>query len=560
MKLQGKLKVVLKDAETDEIVYEREKHNTVTGAAYNVINGAVARARKANYSQLQLGSNSEDIIRMLFGGMMVFSERPDSDMVVPNAELMTKSLGNGNQGSPISGSVMKGTLTSATVTADSAEFQWDFSANQCNGRISAICLTSNKGGELGCRIMARDSSKNSESFIYGYSDKLCSDVDTDFSASYPRTNFLNLTGGTGNTGLKLIDGDKLVAYQGTTRYTWDLEKYRNTFDFTDTQYILPEIQATTETVDTPIPGYVGNDDGNLIHGPMTDYALKGKCVCTENNNNYTYTLQLTKCTRTSQSTINVPMNNIITDIKLRYADLGCDVPDDGIDTYQNINNNIEYNCFTWDNKLYWFVGSLNNSDTDFIAIYIQEYDGSFTVIDNLQQSGTDFDTAFLNLIDSSNISGYKGVLYGDSIFGMNTWFDIAVLDHEEEITETIGGETVTRTILVGAPYMRVNDYWFLIDISSAQGVRSKVQNRPSFYIPNATLCFSRLTIDSLAPLPYYRTLGNAVGESNAYDMNWCVASVLRTNYLATIWTDSTPATKTPSHVMTVTYRLTRTNS
>lgn len=559
MKLNGRLKVVLKDAETGEIVYEREKHNTVTGAVYNVINGAVARARKANYSQLQLGNNSEDIIRMLFGGMMVFSERPDSELLVPDAELMTKSLGNGNQGSPIAGSVMKGTLTSATVTADSAEFQWDFSANQCNGRISAICLTSNKGGELGCRIMARDSGRRSESFIYGYSDNLCSDEYEDFSTAYPRTNVLNLTGGTGNTGLKLIDGDKLVAYQGTTRYTWDLEKYRNTFDFTDTQYNLPNIPCTTEEVDTPIPGSTGNVEGNLIQGPMSDYALKGKCVYNENSGNFTYTLQLTKCTRTSQSTVNVPMNNIITDIKLRYADLNCDVPAEGQSTCYNINNNLEYNCFTWDNKLYWFVGSLNNSDTDFIAIYIQEYDGSFTVVDNLQQSGTDFDTAFLNLIDSSNIR-FKGVLYGDSIFGDNTWFDIAILDHEEEITETIGNEQVTRTVLVGAPYMRVNDYWFLIDISSAQGIRSKVQNRPSFYIPNAKYCFTRLTIDSLAPLPYYRTLGNAVGDSNADSMNWCVASVLRTNYLATIWTDSTPATKTPSHVMTVTYRLTRTNS
>lgn len=557
MGIEGRVKIELRDAITGEVIDTREEHNQVTDAVYNVINGAVARARKGNYAQLQLGSQTEDIIKQLFGGVMIFSENIDTSHLVPSADEMMTMIGNGNQQSPITGSGYKGTLRSATYNSDYSEieFIWDFSSTQCNGTIAAICLTSNKGGELGCRVEARDTSRYSDSFVYAYSDRLGYDENESLSASYPNTNILNLIGGDGNDGLRLLDGKYLVAYRGDTKYTWDLSKYKNRFDFNENQTTLPEIQATIEQVTTEIPGYTGNVEGNLIHGPMTDYALKGKCVYTTNNDNTTYTLQLTKCTKTSQSTINVPMNNIITAIKAKYDAKGCAYPDRDQTTCYNINNSLANCCFTWDNKLIWLVGSYNNSDTDFLNIYIQEYDGSYVVIDTLVE-----DTVFYNLIDKTNLSTFKGVLYGaDNIFSDNSLFDIAVVDD--------------------AVYMRARDYFFLMCIDDEASSGVFMDNRPSFYVYNSRYCFSRLVPDIefgytpptpenpgdpipeppyIAKLPFYRPLGNAVSSSSADSNNWCVNSLLRTNYLATIQIQSNPAIKTPSHVMSITYTLTRT--
>ena len=66
MKLKGRLKLEIRDAVTGEIKETRIEDNRVTDSVYNVINGAVARARRGNYAQVQLGTATEDIIRMLF--------------------------------------------------------------------------------------------------------------------------------------------------------------------------------------------------------------------------------------------------------------------------------------------------------------------------------------------------------------------------------------------------------------------------------------------------------------------------------------------------------------
>lgn len=535
MNIEGKLKLEIRDAKTGELKEVREETNMVTDSVYNVINGAVARARKGNYSQLQLGTSTEDIVRMLFGGVMVFSEAVDTTHLVPSALEMHNMVGNGNQQATIAGSGYKGNLRSATVSEDSAEFIWDFAATQCNGTIASICLTSNKGGELGCKIEAIDSSRYSDSFIYGLADVLGYDKHIDFNASYPRTNLMSFSGGTSGEGLRVYTGNKLVHYRGNYKYTWDLSKYKNRFDFTEAQVNIPTIAAEQESTDTAIPGTTGNVGGNLIKGPITDYALKGQCTFEPSGDGYKYTLVLTKCTATSQSTVNVPMNNLITAIKAKYADKGCDTPADGQNTAYNINNSIVGNCFTWDNKLFWFVGNYNNSDTEFLSIYVQEFDGSYVVINDITE-----DTAFYNLIGKASITNWNGVLYGTSSLNATALFDIFVLDTDI--------------------YVRANDFYFLLSIDADSDLGLYMDNRPNFYIKNGKVCLSRIAQDDLAAIPFYRALGNAVGNSSNNALGWCVNSILRTNYLATIQNQSNPAVKTPSDIMSITYTLTRRNS
>lgn len=524
--IKGKVKVEIRDAITGEIKDTREETNMLTNSVFNIINGATARARRGNYNPIQLGTSTEDIVRMLFGGVMIFSRNIDTTHLVPDPIEAERMIGCGNQQGTIPGSGIKGNLRSAVVTEDSAEFIWDFTATQCNGQIASICLTSNKGGELGNRIEARDASRKSGSFVYAYADSLGFDKEDDLNAAYPRTNIIELQRATSNKGLKVFDGNTITFYYGTDKYTWDLSKYKNRFDMNESQnkkIVVPYVKESGQTSTFGL---------SLVQGPMTDYALMGKCVYETSNGSTTYTLQLVKCTKNSQSGVNVPMNNIITAIQALYERKGYDnITNPGL-IASNITDSLAETCFTFNNKLIWLVGSYNNSGTDFLVIYIQDFDGSYVVLDQIQE-----DTTFYNLIDKANMGYFKGTLL--KLGTANDWFSLSAID---DMT-----------------YLTVNDYYFFLSINQESDLGIFLDNRPNFYIKEGKFCFSRLIQDELAPYPYYRALGDAYGAASEQYLGWCVNSLLRTNYLATIQNQSNPAIKTPSDIMSITYTLTRQN-
>ena len=526
--IKGKVKVEIKDAITGEIKDTREETNMLTNSVFNIINGATARARRGNYNPIQLGTSTEDIIRMLFGGIMVFSRNIDTTHLVPDPIEAERMIGCGNQQGTISGSGIKGNLRSAVVTEDSAEFIWDFAATQCNGQIASICLTSNKGGELGNSIEARDASRKSDSFVYAYEDSLGFDKENALSASYPRTNIIELQAATSNKGLRVFDGDTIAFYYGSDKYTWNLSKYKNRFDMNESQTTKIVVPYEKESGQTSTAGL------SLVQGPMTDYALMGKCIYETSGSSTTYTLQLVKCTKNSQSGVNVPMNNIITAIQALYERKGYDNITSPATIANNITASLAQTCFTFNNKLIWLVGSYNNSGTDFLVIYIQDFDGSYVVLDQIQE-----DTTFYNLIDKANMQYFKGTLLNMSGSPKNTWFTLSAVDN--------------------MTYLTVNDYYFFLSINQESDWGIFLDNRPNFYIKGGKTCFSRLIQDELAPYPYYRALGDAYGGASKNHLSWCVNSLLRTNYLATIQNQSNPAVKTPSDIMSITYTLTRQN-
>lgn len=534
MGIKGKIKLEIRDAKTGELKYSREENNMVTDAVYNVLNGAVARLNKTSSgSNLTFGSSGMEIIKTLFGGILIFDESIDTSHRVPSYTEMRTMIGNGNMYGDIANNTHKGSLRSATITEDTAEFTWDFSTGEGNGVIASICLTSSKGGELGCNIESRDSVRYSDSFINVSGNELVAGgahpLDTSLILNIPFT----LGAPTAKT-LCILDDSYFTTYCSdgvNVKKTYDLRDYQNSFLFNYNGGIKAIIPEEDEfDIGLELDGYV------LINGPICDYGLQAKCDYAMQGDNPIYTLHLVKCTSFGQEEIDVPMNNIITAILEDYQNRGLSggtSPQTPEQIVQSINVSLNKTLFTYGNKLYWLVGHMNytEAENDFLSVYVQEYNGSYVVVTPQN------DAIFYDLI-GRNISN-KVRLWG-TLFeywnAINTCFSLA--------------------FIIDKVYLTSNDYYFLINLDPSDVIGRALINRADYYIPNGNNTIGGIITDTLSMTPYYRTIGKAicnVGDS----FNWNLSFVLRTCYLATIQNQSNPATKTPADTMSITYTLTR---
>ena len=528
MKIVGKVRIELRDAKTGKLKHISEEHNVVTDSVYNIINGALARAKRGNYNSIFVGSSTEEAIKQLFGGVMVFNRSIDTSHLVPDILEMSGMIGNGNQGGTVVGSSKKGTLRSATITADSAKFVWDFPSTVCNGTIASICLTSNKGGELGCNFDARDTTKNGESIVAAYGGNLAADVAN--TVRYDNDTRLFSISGEGTTGCWVVDGDSLVQYQWTQQASykrvWSLADYKNMFKFNEYQAHLPAISPVSEEA---LQDAIMS---RFFRGICGNYALAGDASYVQDNDNVTYTLTLAKYTKNGISNINVPMNNLITAVQAVYDRKGIAYETTPNNIVSAINNAISgSNAFTIDNKLIWFVGSMGRSEDEFLNIYIQDYDGSFVTLDQIQT-----DTAFFNLINKAGLpssSGWCGFMHDRQ----NNNLNFRPVKHDDD------------------NYVYLNDYLFYLGVDPNGIWGCYFHNRPFFYAKLNDII--NMQDDTLSPKPYFRCLPSS--QSSSTNGDFVSTSVLQTNYLATIQNQSNPAIKTPSDIMSITYTLTRTN-
>lgn len=171
MALKGSAKIQLFDAKTGKLERTIESNNIITNAVTNILNGALnalaisdnngfGRHYSLNYLlDLPSGYN---LAKALMGGLLVFScnIEENAEHIIPSISEMKAFIGCGNQGSSIDGSIFKGSLneSESSMTDKSITFVWSFSAEQCNGNIGCLCLTSNKGGHLGFKFNVLDSS------------------------------------------------------------------------------------------------------------------------------------------------------------------------------------------------------------------------------------------------------------------------------------------------------------------------------------------------------------------------------------------------------------------
>lgn len=171
MALKGSAKIQLFDAKTGKLERTIESNNIITNAVTNILNGALNAlaiadnngfGRHNSLNSLLDFQSGYNLAKALMGGLLVFScnIEENAEHIIPSISEMKAFIGCGNQGSSIDGSIFKGSLneSESSVTDNSITFVWDFNAEQCNGNIGCLCLTSNKGGHLGFKFNVLDSS------------------------------------------------------------------------------------------------------------------------------------------------------------------------------------------------------------------------------------------------------------------------------------------------------------------------------------------------------------------------------------------------------------------
>lgn len=201
MELHGHAKVMLFDAKTGVMTDCVESDNIVTNFFDEVFNTAykvLATYRADNTWSMSLAFFN-NVYKDLFGGVMIFSEALEEsvDHVYPSVDEMRLMIGNGNQDVTIEGSSFKGSINvdECVVGDNYVTFVWDFSTSQCNGDIASICLTSDRGGHLGCRFDAKDAShKCRSSFLSVYSNNIFYNIGSEPSAVSMYRGLLGVTG------------------------------------------------------------------------------------------------------------------------------------------------------------------------------------------------------------------------------------------------------------------------------------------------------------------------------------------------------------------------------
>lgn len=524
--MRGEVTFKLIDTKSGVVKKTAKYHNMVTKAVENLINENTFRA--LNGYALEYKTWQEAIIKDLFGGIMLFDENISTSHLCPSVEDALHMIGIAGQYTSLNIRDKKnGTLQSAIITDDTATFTWNFADDACIGDIKAVCLTNKYGAGIGCLPETIDRTHINNSFA-------SSGIAPTAILSYASP-IVNIIGG-GRNGLCILDGDTFV-YAETVRNggaydknTYDLSGYLDNklrMDMTsNTPYVMPTV--TSQQL---------SDDYKDLQGILCDSALQAYCISSTSGDLTTYTLKVRKHTISGFTDYDVPMTNLIQSVQNRYAEVGLTNPLSPIepaDILAGINSAIDNDLvFSHEGKLVWFIGYLNAAaDIKYVAMIIQELDGSFVIYDVNQA-----DANFYNMLlqEGSEFSG--------------------LLRHKTEIVNNIF-ETAK---IEGDLYMTGGDGYYLVNTGNYNDLPQKIMSRPFYFVYQGNNYFKVADIDNLAKSPYYKIAGVSRWRDSDnrafYKQLGC--NVFRTNYFATIQNLDVPFAKTASDTLQVVYQLSK---
>lgn len=503
MKLKGHAKVMLFDAKTGELTDCTESDNLVTNFFDAVFNENQQRFMKiGGYGFAQAMCSLTDLAVDLFGGVMVFSQPIENDPahIYPTFAEAGTMIGNGNQQASIVGSSFKGTLNSAeTVIGDDyVTFVWDFTTGQCNGDIAAICLTSNRGGHLGCRFDARDDYYSSNKFdmIPPYGGNFWNvgrnPAGTGFTAFMLWSFALNDS----NHYLIVEDDGELVCRRGTTIKRFALPSSAD-FKINDGA-TRPTIQPTTETATAFA--------GEMIRSLNQDIAVARSISGT------TMTVYKYDKTMLTPSGIEVPLTNISTSVR----------------DFTGASGNVYGNALLWyyNDKFILIYGVVNNSASALnnkLRCYILNLDGSFVYHD------TEFTSGVITTLFGTTV---KNGVFTDTSVGV--FGDLTVIDDE-------------LYLICGVDN---NGYGLLhIDITTGE-----IESIPRYSMAENPRGRVFKSDDGFVTKPYYDV--SYVGYISETTLNY-KGAVMMPNFLSTINNMDVVLTKTADKTMKIVYTLTQ---
>lgn len=143
--MKGKTIIELFDAKTNELVKSVENDNMVTNAFRDMIQPVSPRP-------FNVYADGGVDITTLFGGLLLFNKEleENADNYYPPTD--TLMVGHGAEVTYSGTDLSMGSYNnseSGKQEDGSYKFVWDFNANQANGEIASVCLTSKKGGLAG---------------------------------------------------------------------------------------------------------------------------------------------------------------------------------------------------------------------------------------------------------------------------------------------------------------------------------------------------------------------------------------------------------------------------
>lgn len=515
MAMKGQATIMLFDAETGEMTDCIKSDNIVTNFFDAVLNGGLPWLTRfsgisTNWANMY---KFNDFVKDMMGGVLIFSERIDSDPdhVYPTWEERRTAIGNGNQSTSIVGSTFKGAINASESESgpNYVTFVWDFSTEQCNGNIACICLTSNRGGHLGMRFDAKDSTDackgtfidpfNSGSFVFV--DITRNPVGV--QGVGPRVAALNLKNiGSGDGSYFMETPDKLYGRGANSPFYKVIDNPHIEDDIDigihcNSQNVTLNAEQISSTqydgsgrFRTLNEGVVYLGTGYVVDNTITLYKFVGDLI--------------------NPFEVKVPVTNIIASVK-DWANI-------------EIRNNAFSNIFN--DKIVLMFGSLNrpgDAHPNTIRCYILNMDGSFKYADN----------KFSDKIVST-ICG-TGSFYGlDRDSSPRSFGELMVIDGE---------------LFLMFSRDNYGDCVCHVDINTGE-----IDTTPCYNIVQ----FSTSTIWSsqtkFSSAPYFMSTVSGQGAGN--DMSY-KGLALNTDYLATINNMDAVLTKTPDKTMKIVYTLTQ---
>jgi hypothetical protein len=517
MNLKGETKIQLMDAKTGEVVAETSDTNLVTDAVDNILNGAlnyVYLSERNGYSQnggLQyLNYLYNNMAKDFFGGVLIFSKEIEESTshIIPSGSEIDACIGCANQTAAITGNTYKGSVnTSETeITTEYAKFVWDFTTEQCNGDIAAICLTSNLGGATGLKFDAKDA--------YCTTLRTLASTSNFYNAASLKTATVSnrltrmKTSNSNNHGY-LCDDKNIGIVYGNTLYTRAIGVARGQKLRLTSSLKLGAITTTTDDVTTTLTTELYNYIKTVGSDLKYAYGFKGNSDYDENS---LYRATITR----------YDLDGNETKYKALSATLATNYKSFiGSGTASDIFNGI--NRFIYNGVLYLVAFYIKgNGKTNKCRIYkVILDDGTFTYAD------TELTDSFVTLF-----CGSSTFTYGDEQPELEYCFinDSVYLAH--------GNDSYYA-------YFRLNldDLTINTDATiNSYGNITPMGNMPIDNIVSAPWFVSTLATDLTQAPVYYGSL------------------VLFTPYLATINNLSQVLTKTPEYTMKVIYTITQANN
>ena len=374
--LKGKAEIILEDSKSGKVLHHAVEENIVTNAVQNVISGALDRliATHNNTSQAKdidrLYTLPDTIGKELFGGVMLFSKAlpEDKTHVLPTGDEIASLVGYASyiEGT-IEGSTTKGTYNAeeSTFTDGEMKLVFDFDNAVANGDIASICLTSALGGKYGLKNnTAPGTVLPTQLLSLRIGDPFEHDTVHTFNSTYPATPIINVAE---NLDKLYVDGDTLYYTASGKLYKLDcsIATHKGVGIFSN----YDEGKEGTLT-----PSELVLPWGSTSQTYIADAKLS--CLwCIDSSKTTKDSLVLTKLHGdglTEEKTIS--MTNIISSLS-EY----------GITDNRNVVNYLSDGCIVLNDKIYFCVGDVNNSDQSTrptkLRIYAVDFSGEVSYND-----------------------------------------------------------------------------------------------------------------------------------------------------------------------------------